>query len=438
MNFDFDDGGIDDALLLQALEQVETRIAKGKDPKEKPKKKKTKKRPRSQTTTPTQDDAWVPTSDTSSRVWVPDVQDVYTKGEWVRKPPNKPTRPAPPALTPRLKTILSDIRKGFERIYKLQSGKCEVAPAQSPYRPPTGRETVRIKPTVRLKVDIHERMLIPFLVRLPYVDVETLDVGDFQFWINDKLVYLIERKTKADLSACIQSGAYRQQTARMTNLQLPNWQMAFLLEDCAKNKRIKPASVFLSCATNKCMREQIGWIETSNHLDTVRYLLRLLESIIQYGSRYFTSLSSEGASVAQGTGNEPKELQDDDPNKLACMNTARSKPSEYRTDAGSNILALESVVGLGRDVARAIYKTIGNVGALAAAYAKLKTVRERHMMLAEVRASDASDDPNAEQTQRLGPVVSTRIYQQLFCLDPTEVLEPKPKKRRKFKKAEKE
>lgn len=77
-------------------------------------------------------------------------------------------------------------------------------------------------PSVRLKVDVRERGLIPLLSEgLPLLsegialDVEALDVGDIQVWIDDVKWMVYERKTHGDLVASLNSGRYAEQRERL-------------------------------------------------------------------------------------------------------------------------------------------------------------------------------------------------------------------------------
>lgn len=71
---------------------------------------------------------------------------------------------------------------------------------------------------IKLLVDNRERAVIE---HLDNIDFETcsLNIGDFQFWEDQQLLMVIERKTYSDLAASIKDGRYAEQKFRLEELR---------------------------------------------------------------------------------------------------------------------------------------------------------------------------------------------------------------------------
>lgn len=71
---------------------------------------------------------------------------------------------------------------------------------------------------IKLHVDNRERAVIENLDDVVF-EIAPLNVGDFQFWEDDRLLMVIERKTYADLAASIKDGRYAEQKFRLDELR---------------------------------------------------------------------------------------------------------------------------------------------------------------------------------------------------------------------------
>ena len=71
---------------------------------------------------------------------------------------------------------------------------------------------------IKLYVDNRERAVIEHLDGILFETIQ-LDIGDFQFWEDDRLLMVIERKTYADLAASIKDGRYAEQKFRLDELR---------------------------------------------------------------------------------------------------------------------------------------------------------------------------------------------------------------------------
>ena len=71
---------------------------------------------------------------------------------------------------------------------------------------------------IKLHVDNREHAVIEHLDDIVF-EIVPLNVGDFQFWEDDRLLMVIERKTYADLAASIKDGRYAEQKFRLEELR---------------------------------------------------------------------------------------------------------------------------------------------------------------------------------------------------------------------------
>jgi ERCC4-type nuclease len=93
----------------------------------------------------------------------------------------------------------------------------------------------------KLKIDNREKKLheqFKSSIKTSYEIVfENLDVGDFQLWKEEICVFLIERKTIADMYASFRDGRYREQKIRF--LEFPSEKKAYLIEGNVEDKKHK-------------------------------------------------------------------------------------------------------------------------------------------------------------------------------------------------------
>ena len=62
-----------------------------------------------------------------------------------------------------------------------------------------------------------------------WVSFENLDIGDYMFKYEDKIILVIERKSIQDLASSIKDGRYREQKSRLLNNYSKN-NVLFLIE----------------------------------------------------------------------------------------------------------------------------------------------------------------------------------------------------------------
>lgn len=136
-------------------------------------------------------------------------------------------------------------------------------------------------------VQLH-RTLFPEATE-PEVQIVSLDSGDFQvLWPEERLHYVFERKTFADLAASIKDGRYREQKARLLATFRPD-QLTYLLEDL-NTERIFHASsrhgffglsksAYQSFLLHARYRDGIHIHISSGTEETLQYLLEFMQRL---------------------------------------------------------------------------------------------------------------------------------------------------------------
>ena len=119
------------------------------------------------------------------------------------------------------------------------------------------------------------------------VQSKQLNVGDFVFALDDKPIFIIERKTIADLTSSVKSktGRYREQKYRLCNdTGLPRDRIMYLIEGyqqkCDEDIICGlPKSTVLSCFVNTIARDRLHVYHTRDHHETCLFLAKLYHSL---------------------------------------------------------------------------------------------------------------------------------------------------------------
>ena len=83
---------------------------------------------------------------------------------------------------------------------------------------------------IEMLVDTRELKLLDYIKNVSFVKIKQLDIGDIHYLINDKVVFIIERKTFEDLSNSIKDGRFREQKVRLQKCLSQNIDIIYLIE----------------------------------------------------------------------------------------------------------------------------------------------------------------------------------------------------------------
>jgi crossover junction endonuclease MUS81 len=149
---------------------------------------------------------------------------------------------------------------------------------------------------INLIVDNREKAIIPLLT-IPFT-TENLEIGDFQFLVDDKLVVLIERKSYSDLSASIIDGRYREQKKRILSQGIQK--VIYLFEgDINSYKGSIPKDTIYSTIVNCTLRDNIQAIQSSSENESVTFIEKIYKNLHKYEVGEGCSISYQEASVKQ-------------------------------------------------------------------------------------------------------------------------------------------
>lgn len=139
----------------------------------------------------------------------------------------------------------------------------------------------------KIVVDDRERVLINN-IKFDII-VKRLELGDIEFYINNILHIIFERKTINDLADSIKDGRYKQQKRKLLEyIKDNNIQLIYIIEgEIPKNKSIikirglKYSSIDGSIL-NMIIRDKIYIIYTLDINDTINILIKLTKNISKY------------------------------------------------------------------------------------------------------------------------------------------------------------
>lgn len=149
---------------------------------------------------------------------------------------------------------------------------------------------------IKLIIDNRENAIIDIIEKdnqlktIATVKYMNMDVGDISIKFNDKIVYLIERKTWSDLAASIKDGRYKSQKMRLSsyaiNNKIPKTSIMYLIEGKQNNQKINgiALSILKSACINTQTRDGMRIYQTNDVIDTYVFLCKVCKCLKQYGS----------------------------------------------------------------------------------------------------------------------------------------------------------
>jgi ERCC4-type nuclease len=245
-----------------------------------------------------------------------------------------------------------------------------------------------------LKVDYREKALIALLQ--PQCQVATLDIGDIQIVLNDKIEIIFERKTLADLHSSVRDGRYHEQKARVcSNVALHRF--IYILEGDLSNNISKYINidVVYSAMLNTMFRDGIGVYKTSGVVETTSFLREIFAR--------FTSKTVEWCNYLSRDMTTTSCLNIVPDIKVLFQNTKKSaniNPSITFT----NMLA--QIPGCSTKLAQTIVEKYASMNLLVQAYHTQSNTKSKETLLKDI--------------PKIGPVLSKRIYHYLFDVGTTE------------------
>jgi ERCC4-type nuclease len=139
-------------------------------------------------------------------------------------------------------------------------------------------------------IDYREKELIALL---PSATVESLDIGDIVFRIDDETAAIIERKTLHDLAASIRDGRYEEQSARLSATGV---KVFYLIEGTEYSDRFTGVSMDTLYSAMFSLQYNRGFnLLRTYSVDETAHLLTVIEGKIKRGQSIKTIVKSKRA-----------------------------------------------------------------------------------------------------------------------------------------------
>jgi ERCC4-type nuclease len=242
---------------------------------------------------------------------------------------------------------------------------------------------------VDLVVDVRERDLIDLLKKQEFEHkVESLQIGDVLFRKDGEIVFLIERKTLADLRASIHDKRLREQKARMLGSVRRN-RVAYVIEG---NYGKSTETNVKGAVINIEIRDEIKCHKTCSLNETAEYIKMVHKKLCDDVKIYFS------------TNNELKTV------------TSSEYSSVLKTEKKANmtpevwfITVLSTIPQVSTKISTSIaerYKTMDN---MVKEYEKIESEKDRKKLISDITYSVKGD-----KTRRVGEKVSERVYSYVY------------------------
>ena len=224
-------------------------------------------------------------------------------------------------------------------------------------------------------IDNRENDLIKLLNKNKYnFTTSNLDVGDIQYKNDDKIIYIIERKTVNDLGASIKDGRYKEQKVRL--LSNHNNNIFYIIEGNINYCETLGTKAILGSIINMIFRDNIKIIYSKDLNQTYDIITQIKE---KYDSKKFIS-------------NESKSKVD----YVSCIKVNKKENLDKKT---CNILQLATIPGVSKNTSSII---LDNYNDLSELIDKFKESGE--LLLKDLELGK----------KKLGKVLSKRIHDYLL------------------------
>ena len=223
-------------------------------------------------------------------------------------------------------------------------------------------------------IDNRENSLIKLLEENKKVFIKkNLEIGDIQFIENDKLIYIVERKTINDLGASIKDGRYKEQKIRLLSNHSNN--IYYIIEGNIDDCNTLNRKALLGSIINMSFRDNIKVISSNNIKDTYDIILQIRR---KYDEGKFKEIESS-------TDNYVSSIK---------MNKKENMSKEL-----CNIVQLATIPGVSQKISKIILEKYGSMSNLIEEYKKTD-----NLLLADISLGK----------RKIGKVLSIKIYDYLI------------------------
>ena len=128
-------------------------------------------------------------------------------------------------------------------------------------------------------------------------EVSNLSIGDFQYFLEDELFIIIERKTIADYASSIKDGRLREQKKRL----MSNKENAFVLylvegnltenNSSFKYNKVEKNTI-ISSIINTMMRDNVNVFHTGSKMETIFFIKSIYRKLMKQGKSFLDNKTS--------------------------------------------------------------------------------------------------------------------------------------------------
>jgi ERCC4-type nuclease len=131
-----------------------------------------------------------------------------------------------------------------------------------------------------------------------HISVENLEIGDIIIRDKEKDVIIIERKTVCDLVSSVKDGRYNEQSLRLTNSEVTNHNIMYLIEGNIPNtKTFKDKRLVFSSMFSLNFNKGFSVIRTNNIQETAYMLCNMIVKIQKDGIKENTETKTYSSMI---------------------------------------------------------------------------------------------------------------------------------------------
>ena len=208
---------------------------------------------------------------------------------------------------------------------------------------------------MRLIVDNREPkdMILELQNRVTNVSLENLELGDFIIKNNkDETILLFERKSLADLISSIKDGRYNEQSFRLSQCELDNKYIYYIIEGnilnfCNKENETTKKMLF-SSMLSLSYKKGFSILHTTSPVETIEYIVRFYDKLKSESEKSEKSEKSENTITSQSPEN-------------TYSNVVKTSKKSNITTENINEIMLIQIPGISIQVAKSLmvkFKTI--------------------------------------------------------------------------------
>lgn len=254
--------------------------------------------------------------------------------------------------------------------------------------------------SIELVIDNREHQLIETIGDKNYIKIETLLLGDIIIRKGTETLFIIERKTLADLKASICDGRHREQKARILGSGVKKEQLMYIIEGNLNkplNTKVSgmPLSTLVSSMINTQLRDGIKVYKTASILETTQFIIKLYEKFTKDGDNFFNGdVGVSSVSVVD------------------YIATIKKKKKDNITPNIWFISQLSLIPQITEKIANEIVTKYNTLSNLILSYEKIQNITDRKKMIADI-----TYPLKTGKTRRIGEKISERVYNLIYGIN---------------------